>query len=187
MRAIRALEECDVCILMLDATLGLEAQDLKLFGLAKDRHKGIVFVVNKWDLLEKDTNTARDYEFLIRERIAPFTDVPIIFTSVTEKQRIMKILEESLAVHERRIQKVQTSKLNKMLQQAISSFPPPSHKGKHIKINYVTQLPLYYPAFAFFCNHPKLVKKPYKNYLENQLRKNFDFTGVPIEIYFRQK
>lgn len=187
MRAIRAMEEADVCILMLDATCGLEAQDLKLMGLIQKRHKGIVIVVNKWDLLEKETNTARDYEFMIKERLAPFTDIPIIFTSVLEKQRIMKILDEAIAVNERRTQKIPTSQLNKMLEQAIKKSPPPSHSGRHIKIKYVTQLPLYYPAFAFFCNHPKSIKMPYRNYLENQLRKNFDLTGVPIEIYFREK
>lgn len=187
MRAIKALEDCDVCILMLDATMGIESQDMKLFSLAQKRHKGIVIAVNKWDMLEKETSTAKYYEQTIREKLSPFTDVPIVFMSVLEKQRIMKVLDEALAVQERRIQKIPTSKLNKMLEEALQKSPPPSHRGAHIKINYVTQLPLYYPAFAFFCNYPKEIKTPYKNYLENQLRRNFDFTGVPIELYFRQK
>lgn len=187
MRAIKALEDCDVCILMLDATMGIESQDMKLFSLAQKRHKGIVIAVNKWDMLEKETSTAKYYEQTIREKLSPFTDVPIVFVSVLEKQRIMKVLDEALAVHERRIQKIPTSKLNKMLEEALQKSPPPAHRGAHIKINYVTQLPLYYPAFAFFCNYPKEIKTPYRNYLENQFRKNFDLTGVPIELYFRQK
>ena len=187
MRAIKAIEECDVCILMIDAQTGIEQQDMNIFRLAQRRHKGIVILVNKWDLIEKETNTARDYENVLRERLAPFRDVPIIFVSALEKQRILRGVEEALKVHENRQRKISTSKLNDVMQEAIERYSPPAHKGKFVKIKYVTQLPLYYPAFAFFCNHPKYIKPPYRNYLENQLRKNFDFTGVPITLFFRQK
>ncbi len=187
MRAIKAIEDCDVVLLMIDAQTGIEAQDMSIFRLAQRRHKGIVILVNKWDLVEKETNTARDVEKEIRERVSPFDDVPILFISVVEKQRIFKAIEAALEVHENRIRKIKTSQLNDVMLEAIERYPPPAHRGKFIKIKYVTQLPLYYPAFAFFCNHPKHVKENYKNYLENQLRKNFKFTGVPIEIFFRQK
>lgn len=187
MRAIKALDESDVILLLIEAQMGIEAQDLNILRLAQRRHKGIVIVVNKWDLVEKETNTARDYEKTIKEKIAPFNDVPIVFTSVLEKQRIFKVIEVALEVQENRIRKVKTSQLNDVMLEAIEHYQPPAHRGHLIKIKYVTQLPLYYPAFAFFCNHPKHVKESYKNYLENQLRKNFNFTGVPIEIFFRQK
>jgi GTP-binding protein len=187
LRAIRAMEESDVCIVMLDATLGLESQDLNLIGMAAKRHKGVVIVVNKWDLIEKDTDTAKEFEDLILARLAPFNDIPVIFTSVTEKQRIMKVIDTALEVAERRKQKISTSVLNKVMLAAIEKYPPPSHSGLFIKIKYVTQLPMYYPAFAFFANHPHLVKKPYRNYLENQMRNVFDFKGVPLQIYFRDK
>ncbi len=187
MRAIKAIEECDVVLLMVDAQTGIEAQDMSIFRLAQRRHKGIVILVNKWDLVEKETNTARDVEKEIRERIAPFIDIPVLFISVVEKQRIFKAIEAALEVHENRIRKIKTSQLNEVMLEAIERHPPPAHRGKFIKIKYITQLPLYYPAFAFFCNHPKHVKENYKNYLENQLRKNFNFTGVPIEVFFRQK
>lgn len=187
LRAIKAMEEADVCIVMLDATLGLESQDLKLVGMAEKRNKGIVIVVNKWDLVEKETDTARDFAELIQHRLAPFNDIPIIFISVTEKQRIMKVIDETLAVAERRQKRISTSVLNDKMGKSIERYPPPSVQGQFIKIKYCTQLPTYYPAFAFFANHPHLIKKPYQNYIENQLRTHFDFTGVPIQVYFREK
>ena len=187
MRAIRALEECDVCLLMLDATLGLESQDLKILSLAMKRYKGIVILVNKWDLIEKDSNTAKEFEDKIKERIAPFTDISIIFISVLDKQRINKALEAALEVVENRRRKIATSKLNDIMLEEIEKYPPPSYRGKFIKIKYITQLPTYYPTFAFFCNFPKHVKESYKNFLENKLRANFHLTGVPIGIFFREK
>jgi len=187
MRAIKAIEEADVCILMIDAQTGIEAQDMSIFRMAQRRNKGIVLLVNKWDLVEKETNTARDYEKELRNRIAPFSDVPIIFTSVVEKQRIFKAIEAALGVYENRSKKIKTSQLNEVMLAAIERYPPPSHRGRFVKIKYVTQLPTYYPAFAFFCNNPKHVKENYKHYLENQLRKNFNFTGVPIGVFFRKK
>lgn len=187
MRAIKAIEEADVCLLMIDATLGVEAQDMSIFRLAQRRNKGIVILVNKWDLVEKETNTARDMEKEIRAKFAPFTDLPFVFISVVEKQRIFKAIEVALQVYENRNRKIKTSELNEVMLEAIERYPPPSHRGRFIKIKYVTQLPTYYPAFAFFCNHPQHVKENYKNYLENQLREHFDFTGVPIGVFFRKK
>ncbi len=187
MRAIRAMEEADVCILMIDAQTGVEAQDMSIFRLAQKRHKGVVMLVNKWDLIEKETNTARDFEKEIRRRIAPFNDIPIIFVSAMNKQRIFKAIEAALKVFDNRTRKIKTSVLNEVMQDAIAYYPPPSHRGKFIKIKYITQLPLYYPAFAFFCNYPKHVKESYRNFLENTLRSKFDFTGVPISIFFRKK
>lgn len=187
MRAIKALEECDVCILMIDAQTGMEAQDQAIFRLAQRRSKGIVILVNKWDLVEKETNTARDYEKVIKERIAPFNDVPIIFISVLDKTRIFKAVETALEVYENRNRKIKTSELNEFLLDVIEKTPPPSHKSKFIKIKYVTQLPLAYPAFALFCNFPTHVKDNYRNFLENQLRKKYNFAGVPISIFFRKK
>ena len=187
MRAIRAMEEADVCILMVDAQTGIESQDMSILGLAMKRNKGIVILINKWDLLEKETNTARDYEKEIREKIAPFNDVPIIFVSALEKQRIFKAIESALEVYENRNRKIKTSTLNEVMLKAIEKYPPPSHRGRFVKIKYVTQLPTYYPAFAFFCNSPKYIKESYKNYLENQLRSHFNFTGVPIGVFFRKK
>lgn len=187
MRAIKAIEECDVCILMIDAQTGLEAQDQAIFRLAQRRNKGIVILVNKWDLVEKETNTARDYEKVIKERIAPFTDVPVIFISVLDKTRIFRAVEAVLEVYENRNRKVKTSELNELLLDVIEKSPPPSHRGKFIKIKYITQLPLAYPAFIFFCNFPTHVKENYKNFLENQLRKHYNFTGVTISIFFRKK
>lgn len=187
MRAIKAIEEADVTILMIDATLGVEAQDLSIFRLAQRRNKGVVVLVNKWDLVEKETNTARDFEKEIKERLAPFNDIPIVFISALEKQRIFKAVEMALMVYENRTRKVKTSALNEVMLAAIERYAPPAHRGRFVKIKYVTQLPVHYPAFAFFCNNPKHVKENYKGYLENQLRKNFDFTGVPISIFFRKK
>ncbi|MCB0595235.1 MAG: ribosome biogenesis GTPase Der [Lewinellaceae bacterium] len=187
MRAIKAIEEADVCILMIDAQEGLEAQDMSIFRLAQRRNKGIVLLVNKWDLMEKETNTARDYEAEVKRRIAPFADVPIVFISTVEKQRIFKAIEVALDVYANRQRKIKTSELNEVMLKAIEHYPPPAHRGRFVKIKYVTQLPTYYPAFAFFCNNPKHVKENYRNYLENQLRKNFNFTGVPISVFFRKK
>lgn len=187
MRAIKAIEEADVCLLMIDAQTGLEAQDMSIFRLAQRRNKGIVLLVNKWDLVEKETNTARDYEKELRQRISPFSDVPILFISAIEKQRIFRAIEVALEVYENRNRKIKTSQLNEIMLEAIERYPPPSHRGRFVKIKYVTQLPTYYPAFAFFCNNPKHVKDNYRNYLENQLRKNFNFTGVPIGVFFRKK
>ncbi|MCB0643335.1 MAG: ribosome biogenesis GTPase Der [Phaeodactylibacter sp.] len=187
MRAIKAIEEADVCILMIDAQSGMEAQDMSIFRLAQRRNKGIVILVNKWDLLEKETNTARDFERELRSRIAPFSDIPILFISATEKQRIFKSIEVALEVYDNRQRKIKTSELNEVMLAAIDRVPPPSHRGRFVKIKYVTQLPTYYPAFAFFCNNPKHVKAEYRNYLENQLRKSFNFSGVPISVFFRKK
>lgn len=187
MRAIKAVEEADVCIIMIDAQTGIESQDMNILRLAQRRNKGIVILVNKWDLLDKETNTARDMEKEIRNKIAPFNDVPIVFISVLEKQRIFQAMDAALQVYENRQRKIKTSDLNEFILDAIERRPPPAYRGRLIKIKFVTQLPTYYPAFAFFCNHPKHVREPYKNYLENQLRKKFDFTGVPISIFFRQK
>ena len=187
MRAIKAIEEADVCLLMIDAQTGMETQDMRIFRLAQRRNKGMVILVNKWDLIDKETNTARDYEKEVRKRIAPFSDVPILFISVIDKQRIFKAVEAGLQVHENRNRKIKTSALNEVMLEAIERYPPPSHRGRFVKIKYVTQLPTYYPAFAFFCNNPKHVKENYRHYLENQLRKQFDFTGVPIGVFFRKK
>jgi len=187
MRAIKAIEEADVCILMIDAQKGIEAQDMSIFRMAQRRNKGILLLVNKWDLVEKETNTARDYEKELRQRIAPFSDVPILFISVLEKQRLFRAVEAALQVYENRSKKIKTSRLNEVMLEAIERYPPPSHRGRFVKIKYVTQLPTYYPAFAFFCNNPKHVKDNYKHYLENQLRQHFDFTGVPISVFFRKK
>ncbi|MBK8652675.1 MAG: ribosome biogenesis GTPase Der [Haliscomenobacter sp.] len=187
MRAINAIEECDICLLMIDAKTGMEAQDVSIFRLAQKRHKGIVLLVNKWDLVEKETNTARDMEKTIFERIAPFDDVPVLFISVLDKTRIFKAVELALEVYENRQKKIKTSELNERLLEIVEKTPPPAHRGKFIKIKYVTQLPLPYPAFAFFCNHPNYIKENYKNFLENQIRKMYNFTGVPILIFFRKK
>ncbi len=187
MRAIRSIEECDVCVLMIDAETGMEAQDMKIFNIAYKRAKGIVIVVNKWDNIEKETNTARDLEREIKEKIKPFDDVPILFTSVVEKQRLLKVLDTALEVYDRRNQKIKTSDLNDTLLPVIEKTPPPAHRGHYIRIKFIKQLPLAYPAFAFFCNYPKQVKQPYKNFLENQIRKHYDFTGVPIRVFTKQK
>ena len=187
MRAINALEECDICLLLIDAQTGMEAQDVSILKLAQKRHKGIVLLVNKWDLVEKETNTARDVEKEIHEKIAPFTDVPILFISVKDKTRIFRTVEAAMEVYENRKRKIKTSELNERLLEIIERTPPPAYRGKYIKIKYVTQLPLAYPAFAFFCNHPNYIKENYKNFLENQIRKLYNFNGVPISLFFRQK
>ena len=188
MRSVRAIEAADVCILMLDASQGLEQQDLNIFSLIQRNHKGVVIVVNKWDLVEKETNTHRDFERLIRERIAPFDDVPIVFTSVINKQRIFKVLETARAVFEARSRRIPTAELNDTLLPIVKEQnPPPSVKGKWVKIKYITQLPTPYPQFVFFCNLPQYVRDPYKRFVENRLRELWDFHGVPMTIYFRAK
>lgn len=187
MRAVRSIENSDVCIVMADASQGFDQQDLNIFGLAARNHKGVVVVMNKWDLIEKDNHTHKEYENLIKNRIAPFNDVPIIFTSVLEKQRIYKVLETAIQVYHNRTRKISTSELNDVLLPIIQNTPPPMNKDKVIRIKYVTQLPVAYPTFAFFCNLPQYVVDSYKRFLENQIRKNWDFAGVPIEIYFRRK
>jgi GTPase len=186
-RAIKAMDEADVCVLMLDASLGIESQDMTIMSLIIKKKKGLVILVNKWDLVEKETNTARDFEKELKSKIAPFNDVPIIFTSVIEKQRIHKAMEAAMAVYANRSRKIKTSELNEFMQEAMERIPPPAHRGKYIKIKYVTQLPTPFPAFAFFCNHPKHVKESYKNYLENTIRGKWEFSGTPIQIYFRDK
>ncbi|MEO1263392.1 MAG: ribosome biogenesis GTPase Der [Bacteroidota bacterium] len=188
MRAIRAIEEADVCFLLIDAQQGITQQDMSIFRLAQKRHKGIVLLVNKWDLVEeKETNTARDAEERIKERISPLDDIPIIFISVKEKQRIFKSIEAGIKVFENRTQKIKTSHLNDVMLPEIEKYSPPRHRNKTVSIKFVNQLPLHYPAFAFYCNNPKHVKESYKHYLENRLREHFDFTGVPIAIFFRKK
>lgn len=188
MRSIRAIENSDVCILMLDASQGIEQQDLSIFSLIQRNRKGVVIVVNKWDLIEKENNTHKEFERLIRERIAPFDDVPIIFTSVINKQRIFKVLETAKQVFEARSRRIGTAELNDMLLPIVKDQnPPPSVKGKWIKIKYITQLPTAYPQFVFFCNLPQYIRDPYRRFVENRMREMWDFHGVPINIYFRNK
>ena len=187
MRSIRAIEHSDVCVLMIDATTGMEAQDMNIYNLIIRNRKGCVLVVNKWDLFIKDNNTLRDYERALRERIAPFDDVPIIFTSVLKMQRIQNVLDAVAEVYANYSTKIPTARLNEALLPAIEETPPPAWKGKYVKIKYVTQLPTKFPAFAFFCNLPQYVKDPYKRFLENQLRANFNLKGCPVQIYCRQK
>lgn len=187
-RAIKAMDEADVCLLLLDASKGITAQDLNIFSLAVKKGKGIVILVNKWDLVDaKQTNTARDYEKVLKEKLAPFTDVPILFISVKEKIRIMKAMEMALEVYENKMQKVPTSVLNEVMLKAVEAYHAPVVRGNAVKIKYITQLPTHVPSFAFFSNFPDDIKTPYKNYLENQLRQNFKFTGVPVRIFFRKK
>ena len=187
MRAIKALERADVCIVMIDAVEGISSQDLNIIGLAIKNNKGVVVLFNKWDLIEKETNTARDMEISIKEKLEPFDDVNILFISVHEKQRLHRTLESAVAVYENRAQKIKTSALNELLLPIIERNPPPALKGKHIKIKYITQLPVRYPTFAFYCNLPQYIKEPYKRFIENKLRKHYNFTGVPISIFFRAK
>jgi len=187
MRSVRAIEHSDVCLLLLDATIGIEAQDVNIFRLIERNRKGVVVLVNKWDLLEKDTHTMKTYREGIKKRLEPFSDVPVLFISALTKQRIHKALETAVEVHERRKTRIPTARLNEVMLAAIGEHHPPAVKGKQIKIKYATQLPTHAPAFVFFCNLPQYVKEPYKRYLENQLRKNFDFTGVPLQIYIRKK
>ncbi|MBQ9878228.1 MAG: ribosome biogenesis GTPase Der [Bacteroidales bacterium] len=187
MRSIRVIEQADVCVLMIDANSGMEAQDMNIFNLIQKNRKACVLVVNKWDLFEKESNTLRDYEKALRQRLSPFDDLPIIFTSVTRKQRIMDVLEAVQTVYDNYSRKIPTARLNDTMLPIIEETPPPAWKGKYVKIKYMTQLPTRFPSFAFFCNLPQYVKDPYKRFLENQLRQNFDFCGCPIQIYIRQK
>jgi GTP-binding protein len=186
-RAIKALDEADVCLLLLDAEKGITAQDLTIFSLAAKKGKGIVVLVNKWDLVEKETNTARDYEKVLKQRMAPFSDVPVLFISAKEKTRIFKAIEVGLDVYENRQRKISTGQLNDIMLKAIESYHPPVVRGHPVKIKYITQLPTVVPSFAFFSNFPDDIKTPYKNYLENKLRENFKLTGVPVRIFFRKK
>ncbi|SIT95033.1 ribosome biogenesis GTPase Der [Pontibacter indicus] len=187
MRSVRALEDSDVCIVILDATRGIESQDVNIISLAEKNRKGMVILVNKWDLVEKDTHTTKEFEEKILEAIAPIKYVPIIFTSVVTKQRVHKAIETAMQVYENKTQKIATSKLNDKILPEIERYPPPSMKGKFIKIKYVTQLPTHNPTFAFFCNLPQYIKEPYTRYLENAIRKHFGFEGVPIKVLFKKK
>lgn len=187
MRSIRAIEESDVCLILLDATNGITAQDINIFHLIERNNKGAVVIVNKWDLIEKDTHSTKKFEEMIREKLQPMVDVPIIFTSVKEKQRIHKALEVAVKVYHNKTQKILTSKLNKILLPIIENNPPPATKGKSINIKYITQLPASSPTFAFFSNLPQYIKDPYKRFIENKMREHFDFNGVPVTIFFRAK
>lgn len=187
LRSVRTIESADVCIMLLDATEGIQKQDLSIFYICEKNHKGVVVLVNKWDLIEKDHRSMKEYEDKLRAQLAPFNDVPIIFTSALTKQRIHKALEEAMRVYENRIKKVPTSKLNEVMQEIIELNPPPSVKGKYIRIKYAMQLPTHAPAFAFFCNLPQYIREDYKRFLENKLREHFDFEGVPVRIFFRKK
>lgn len=186
-RAIKAMDDADVCLLLIDAKKGVTAQDVSIFSLATRKGKGIVVLVNKWDLVEKETNTARDYEKVLKTKLAPFTDVPVVFISVTEKTRIFKAIELGLEVYENRSRKIPTSQLNEVMLKAVEAYHAPVVRGNTVKIKYVTQLPTVVPSFAFFTNYPDDIKPAYKNYLENQLRTKFKLTGVPIRIFFRKK
>lgn len=187
MRSIRAIENADVCIMMIDATSGMEAQDMNIFSLIQRNRKGCVLVVNKWDLFVKDSNTLKEYAEALRSRLAPFDDVPIVFTSVVKMQRIQDVLNAAAEVYANYSQKIPTARLNEVMLPIIEETPPPAWKGKYVKVKYVTQLPTRFPAFAFFCNLPQYIKEPYKRFLENQLRKHFSLTGCPVQIYCRQK
>lgn len=187
MRAITAIENSDVCLLLIDAELGFEGQDQNILHLIQRNRKGIVLLVNKWDLVEKDTNTAKIFEEKIRQKIAPFQDIPIVFTSALSKIRLQKILDTAVEVYTNRIQRIPTSKLNQIVLEAVAAHHPPSHRGQEVKIKYATQLPTLAPSFAMFCNYPQHIKDPYKRYLENRLRENFKLSGVPIQIFFRKK
>lgn len=187
LRSIRSIENSDVILLMIDAQNGFEAQDMSIFQIAQRNNKGIVIVVNKWDLIEKDHKTTKRFEDNIRERIAPFTDVPVLFISVLSKQRLIKALELAIDTWKRRTTKITTSKLNQIMQEEIERYPPPAYKGKYIKIKYIVQLPIHYPAFVFFCNLPQYIRDPYKRFIENKLREHLDLTGIPIKVFFRKK
>lgn len=186
-RAIKAMDEADVCLILLDAGKGIAAQDLNIFSLAARKGKGVVVLVNKWDLIEKETNTAKEYEKQLKERLAPFTDVPILFISAKDKTRIFKSIEVGLDVYENRRRKIPTSELNDVMLKAVEAYHAPVVRGHSVKIKFVTQLPTIVPSFAFFCNFPDDIKQPYKNYLENQLRQHFELTGTPVRLYFRKK
>jgi GTP-binding protein len=187
LRSVRTIESADVCIFMVDATEGIQKQDLNIYYMCEKNHKGIVVLVNKWDLIEKDHKSTKEFETKIRQQLAPFNDVPILFVSAVTKQRIHKALEAAMRVYENRVKKIQTSVLNEVMQEVMEHNPPPSIKGKYIRIKFVSQLPTHAPAFAFFCNLPQYVRDDYKRFLENKLRENFDFEGVPVRVFFRKK
>jgi len=187
LRSVRAIENSDICLLMIDATIGIESQDLNIMNIILSNNKGLVLLVNKWDLAEKDSNSARDIEKYIRNKTLPFIDYPVLFISAISKQRIHRVVNEAMRVHANRTKKIATSALNNYLLPLIENTPPPAIKGKFIKIKYISQLPTYYPSFAFFCNHPQYIRDPYKRFLENRLREKFEFTGSPIKIFFRKK
>ncbi|MEM9895449.1 MAG: ribosome biogenesis GTPase Der [Bacteroidota bacterium] len=187
LRAIQAMQDSDVCVVMIDAQTGLESQDMHIIGLAHKYKKGIVLMVNKWDLIKKETNTAKEFEETFKEKLGPLSYIPVIFTSVLNKQRIMQVLELALQVHANRERRIPTSKLNELLGKEIENYPPPAVRGHYIKIKYITQLPTYTPNFAFFCNFPQYIKEPYKRYLTNRLREHFDFRGVPVNLIFKKK
>jgi GTP-binding protein len=187
MRSIRAIEHSDICVMMIDATTGMEAQDMNIWNLIIRNRKGCVLVVNKWDLFLKDSSTVNEYTKGLKERLAPFEDVPIIFTSVVKMQRIQDVLGAVAKVYENYSRRIPTARLNDVMLPIIAATPPPATKGKYVKIKYITQLPTKFPAFAFFCNLPQYVKEPYKRFIENQLRENFELTGCPVQIYFRKK
>ncbi len=186
-RAVKAIDEADVCVLMLDAQTGIEMQDLKIFSIIQNRKKGVVILVNKWDTIEKDNKTVGEYSRIIKQKIAPFSDVPIIFISAKDKQRIFQAVEKILEVYNGMQIKIPTNKLNEIMLAEIEKYPPPAYRGEYIRIKYITQLPTKSPSFAFFCNHPDYVREPYRNYLENRMREHFPLSGVPIQIYFRKK
>jgi GTP-binding protein len=187
MRAVRTIEDSDICLLLIDATRGIESQDLNILSLIQKNNKGLIILVNKWDLIEKENNTALQVEKDIKEKTAPFTDYPVLFISAINKQRIHKVLEVVEQVNENRKRKISTSELNEVMLEIVKKTPPPALKGKYVKIKYVTQLPVYTPAFAFFCNLPQYVKEPYRRFIENRMREKFDFSGVPLMIFFRKK
>lgn len=187
LRSVRAIEESDICLLMIDATRGIESQDLNILNIILKNNKGAIILVNKWDLIEKDDHSTKKFEQAIRSRTAPFTDYPVLFISALTKQRIHKVLEQIKTVSENRMRKIPTSKLNEVMLKYISDTPPPSLKGKHIRIKYVTQLPTPYPSFAFFCNFPQYIKEPYQRFVENRLRESFDLSGSTVKVFFRKK
>jgi len=187
MRSLKALQESDVCLIMLDATQGLEGQDINLISLANKYKKGVILLVNKWDLIEKDTKTANKFKKDFEEKLGPFNYIPVIFISVLNKQRIFKVIELALEINDNRSRKISTSELNKVLLPVIEKTPPPALKGKYIKVKYITQLPIATPTFAFFTNHPQYIKEPYERFLINTIRNNFDFSGVPLKVVFRNK
>ena len=187
LRSVRSIESADVCLLLIDATEGVESQDMNIFNLIIKNRKGVVFIINKWDLVEKNENSVKEFTSAIKKRIAPFNDVPVLFVSAITKQRVHKVLETAMMVYENRRNKIKTSQLNQFILDAVTENPPPAYRGKYIKIKYAVQLPTYAPTFAFYCNYPQHIKDPYKRYLENRLREKFNFTGVPIQIFMRKK
>jgi len=187
LRSVRTIENADVCIIMIDAAEGIQKQDLSIYYMIEKNSKGVVVVVNKWDLVEKDQNTMVQFEKVLREQLAPFNDVPIVFTSTISKQRIHKVLEKAMEVHENRVRKIPTHKLNEVMLDIINATPPPAMKGKYIRIKFIQQLPTHAPSFAVFCNLPQYIPDSYKRFLENRLREQFNFEGVPVKIFFRKK